>query len=274
MNLSNENVIHVNKNGVEYIQFKRLLQYGIKHAYGLKPAYYNTKPGFVSEREYEIAIENYKRLCEAIDCDYNRIIKPYQNHTDVVEVVEAYENGMSIEQEKYMNVDGLITNLPNCILATTNADCILLIIYDPVKKTIANVHSGWKGTFKKIIVNAVNKMINYYGSNPKDIIVCMCPSIRKCHFRVRKDVKEMCEDIFSYTNRLEEIIEYVGKDETSQDSWVIDSILINKIMLIDCGILEENIVDSGICSVCNSQCVHSCRVEGEKYGLCSAVICL
>ena len=48
------------------------------------------------------------------------------------------------------------------MLATTNADCILLLIYDPIKKVIANVHSGWKGTLQKISVKAVDKMIEEF----------------------------------------------------------------------------------------------------------------
>lgn len=55
---------------------------------------------------------------------------------------------------------------------------------------IANVHSGWKGTIQRIIVQTINKMINEFGCNPKDIICCICPSIRKCHFEVEQDVKE------------------------------------------------------------------------------------
>ena len=135
-------------------------------------------------------------------------------------------------------------------------------------------HSGWKGTFQKIGEVAVKKMIKEYNCNPEDLIVCICPSIRKCHFKVRTDVKEKCENIFSYTNRLEEIMQYIGKDEIGEDSWLVDTVLINKILLIDCGLKEENIIDSGICSVCNSEIVHSCRVEGKGYGLSCAIICL
>lgn len=271
MNLSNENVIHVKKGNCEYIQFRKLLEYGIKHAYGLKPAFYNTKKDIVSKETYNKSIENYKVLCDNIGVDYNNLIKPYQSHTDIVKCVNSLTGEMSI-QDKYIDVDGLITNIDGAVLVTTNADCILLLLYDPVNNVIGNVHSGWKGTFKKIAINAINEMINKYNSNPQNIIACICPSIRKCHFEVKQDVKDMCEEIFSYTNRLDEIIEYIGKDKDNKDAWLVDTVLINKIMLMDCGLEEENIIDSGICSVCNSELVHSYRVEGSGYGLCSAII--
>ena len=271
--LSNENVVHIKNGECEYIQFRRLLEYEdvVKHAYGLKPANFMTRRNRVTEDVFKESVDNYKKLCNAIGVDYNRLIKPIQMHTNEVKVVEVLEDEMSFENGKYANTDGLITNKNGVVLASTNADCILLLFFDPVKKVIANVHSGWKGTFQKIAVNAVKKMVDEFGSNPKDIICCICPSIRKCHFVVEKDVKDMCENIFSYTNQIDEIIDYIGKI-SDVDKWVIDTVLINKIMLKDCGLLQENIIDSGICSVCNSDMVHSYRVEGKGYGLSSAII--
>ena len=105
----------------------------------------------------------------------------------------------------------------------------------------------------------------------------MCPSIRKCHFQVEEPVKDIFENKFKYTNRINEIIEYKGKRSNEKgelvDKWLIDTILINKILLEDCGLLKENIIDSEICSVCNCDEIHSCRAEGkEKYGLNTCII--
>ena len=97
----------------------------------------------------------------------------------------------------------MITNKKNIILTTTNADCILLLFFDPVKKVIANTHSGWKGTLQEISVKTVNKMKEEYGCDPKDIIVCICPSIRKCHFEVDKDVYEMFYNQFKKLGKTE-----------------------------------------------------------------------
>lgn len=263
--LSNENVIHIKNGDFECLQFRKLLEYQdiIRHAYGIKPMNYK---GNVDK-----VIDNYRKLCQSISVDYNNVIKPNQMHTNVVKSVVEIEEDIYYEGEKFRETDGLVTNINKVVLATTNADCILLMFFDPVKKVIANVHSGWKGTFKKIAVNAVEKMVKEYGCEPKDIICCMCPSIRKCHFEVGEDVKNMCENIFSYTNQIDEIIEYVGKKD-GVDKWVIDTVLINKIMLKDMGLQSENIIDSGICSVCNCDKIHSFRVEKEGYGLNSAII--
>ena len=275
MNSENDNVVIYNsKEGFNYLQFKRLLNLGVNHAFSLKPHAFNTRPGVVSDETFKKSVKNYKDFCQVLGLDSNMLVKPNQTHTNIVKVVKNVPNDISIEEDELKNVDGLVTNVKGVSLASVNADCILLLLYDPIKNVIANIHSGWKGTFGKISVNGINKMVDEYGCNPEDIIVCICPSIRKCHFEVKEDVKNMCESIFKYTNKLDEIIEYIGKDAEQNDKWKIDTVLITKILLKDCGIKEENIEDCGICSMCNSQIVNSRRADGENFGLGTAIISL
>ena len=116
-------------------------------------------------------------------------------------------------------------------------------------------------------------MQNYYGCNPQDIIVCMTPSIRKCHFEVEEDVKLLCEEIFDFTGRTNEFI-IKGDIKDGKQKYYIDTILINKILMKDVGIKNENIIDSGICSVCNKDKINSFRVEGKDFKLATSIISL
>lgn len=277
--LSNENVIHVKKNGVEYLQFRKLLEYGdiIKHAYaiGLEPNFRtarakNATP--LTNEEYEKAVNDYRKLADSIGIDYINIAKPNQAHTKNIKVVEKKVNGNEpdFNLKEYEQIDGLVTDKKNIALATTNADCILLLFFDPTKRVIANVHSGWRGTLQRISVETINKMKSQYGCNPEDIICCICPSIRKCHFEVEKDVKDMFEKEFKDLENLNNIIE----EKIPNTKWNIDTVLINKMLLEKQGLKKENIIDSGICSVCNSDIIHSYRVEKNGYGLNTALISL
>lgn len=276
MDLSNENVIHVKKGGIEFLQFRRLLEYKdyINHAYSLgidrnyRTAKVNKQP--LEKEEYEKAIQDYKTLSSVIGSDYTHLVKTNQDHTDEVKIIteKIKEDEPDFNLEQYSKTDGMVTKNKNIILATTNADCILLLFFDPVKKVIGNTHSGWKGTLQRISVKTVQKMKNEFGCKPTDIICCICPSIRKCHFEVKKDVKDLFEKEFQDLNNLDEIIE----EKIPNEKWNIDTVLINKIILERAGLKQENIVDSGICSVCNSELVHSFRVEKEKYGLCTALL--
>ena len=142
------------------------------------------------------------------------------------------------------------------------------MLFDPIKKVIANVHSGWRGTLQRISIKAIEKMEKEYNCNPKDIICCICPSIRKCHFEVEKEVKDMFEEEFKSIIEKNDII----TETISSKKWTIDTVLINQVILEEKGLKKENIIDSKICSVCNSNLVHSFRVEKEGYGLETAII--
>lgn len=276
MNLSNENVIHIKKNGIEYLQFRRLLEYGdiLTHAYTLgldvnfRTATIDKKP--LPEEEYNKAIVDYKNICEALDTSYINVVKTIQEHTNNVAIVKnkINKNEPDINLKEYWNTDGLITNQKNLILSSTNADCILLLFFDPVKKVISNIHSGWKGTLQRISAVAVSKMINEYGCNPENIICCITPSIRQCHFEVDEDIKDLFYNEFQELEETEKII----KNNPSTNKWNIDTVLINRLILMKQGLKAENIVDSRICSVCNSNLIHSYRVEKEGYRLETALI--
>lgn len=276
MDLSNENVIHVKEKDCEYLQFKRLLEYKdiLTHAYSLGTNLnFRTstiKKEKLPDEEYNHAINSYKLLCDSIDCDYINLIKTNQEHTDCVKIVnrKIKDREPDFNLKEYFSTDGLITDKKNLILSTTNADCILLLFFDPVKKIIANTHSGWKGTLQRISVKTVKKMKEEYGCNASDIICCICPSIRKCHFEVEKDVKDLFEKEFKDLENLNDIIE----EKVPNDKWNIDTVLINQMILEKIGLKKENIIDSGICSVCNSDIIHSFRVEKEGYGLNTALI--
>lgn len=278
--LSNQNVIHVMKNGIQYLQFRKLLQYEnyITHAYsvGIDLNFRTSNPNEynVANNEYDFAIDCYKKVCNSLGQNYIDIVKTNQSHTRNVKIVnnKINEDYMDINLDEYKNTDGLITNKKNLILSTTNADCILMLFFDPVTKTIANIHSGWRGTLQKISVETVNKMVNEMGCKAKDIICCICPSIRKCHFEVDEDVKNLFErEIRDFSeNKRTEIIE----KQKDREKWNIDTVLINKILLEQIGLMSENIIDSGICSVCNSDLIHSYRVEKKGYKLSTALISL
>ena len=290
--LSNKNVLHIRDKNIEYLQFRKLLEYKdvIRHAYalGLNVGFKTTTADqkSASMERIELAKQSYEKLCSCIESDYAHIVQANQNHTDVVKIVEEKVNmnepDFSLAEEGIE--DGLITNKKNLMLATTNADCILLLFFDPVKKVIANTHSGWKGTLQRISIKTVQKMVKEFGSNPQDIICCICPSIRKCHFEVDKDVKDMFENEFHDLENAKFIdIEDGNKEKVIQPKdfieekienakWNIDTVLINKILLQKEGLKPENIIDSGICSVCHSDLIHSYRMEKKDYNTETAVI--
>ena len=269
MNLTNKNVIHKN-NGIEYLQFRKLLEFPeIKHAYviGLDKSFkIYTDDGH--KKENELAKKSYMQICNKLDIEYKNLVNTMQNHTDNIKIVKNKVNNDAPDFNIYEDTDGLITNCEDIALSTINADCILLIFYDPVKKVIANVHSGWRGTIKRISVKAVKKMQEEYGSKLEDIICCMSPSICKDHFEVDEDVYNL------FKNEFKEFNESYKVYEKKNDKWLIDTILINRLILKNAGLKDENIIDSEICSVCNKDVIHSYRAHGKNAGRATLLISL
>ena len=290
--LSNKNVIHVKDEKIEYLQFRKLLEYKdiIHHAYalGLDVGFKTTTANqqLASPERIDLARQSYKKLCSSMGSDDAHIVQANQNHTDIVKVVQTKINmdepDFSLTEEGIE--DGLVTNKRKLALATTNADCILLLFFDPVKRVIANTHSGWKGTLQRISIKTVQKMIKEFGSQAQDIICCICPSIRKCHFEVDKDVKDMFEKEFYDLENVkfidiekenqEKIIQLTDfiEEKIENTKWNIDTVFINKILLQREGLNPEDIIDSGICSVCHSDMIHSYRIEKKDYNTETAVI--
>lgn len=290
--LSNKNVVHIKDGGVEYLQFRKLLEYKdvIHHAYalglnvGFKTTTAEQKPA--SPERIELARESYKKLCRCIGSNDAHIVQANQNHTDIIKHVQKKVNinepDFSLAEEGIE--DGLMTNKTQLMLATTNADCILLLFFDPVKKVIANTHSGWRGTLQRISVKTVRNMVKEFECAPQDIICCICPSIRKCHFEVDKDVKDMFEKEFYDLKNVKFFdIEKENQETTIQLTdfieekiknvkWNIDTVLINKILLQQEGLMAQNVIDSGICSVCHSDRIHSYRIEKKAYNTETAII--
>lgn len=261
-NFKSEEIVYVKKDDIEYIQFKRLLKYGIKHAYTLKGE--NIDFSF----NQSLNLVSYEKLCKALNIDIHSVVQPVQTHTDEIKCLDRV-----MSTEELENVDALITAKENIALTSKNADCILFLFYDPIKKVIANVHSGWRGTFQKIAEKTVLKMMNYYGCNAQDILCFICPSIREDHFEVDEDVKELCENIFEFTNKTDEFIKK-GEIIEGVQKYNIDTVLINKILLLELGLKEKNIIDSDLCSVCNSEKIESVRVDKDKSRRATAIIML
>ena len=125
-NLSNRNVIQVKAGDIEYLQFRKLLNYSdkITHCYTMKPL------DFRLDNPKEV-IRDYKAICDTLGIDSRNICRPRQTHSREIAVVEEAIGINNIE-----NVDGLVTDVPDKILSLVFADCTALYFYDPEKNVI------------------------------------------------------------------------------------------------------------------------------------------
>ena len=123
--------------------------------------------------------KNLKKVCKKINCARNKLVLLNQIHSNKVFSINK------IPKKKPVG-DGLITSKNKFALGILTADCAPILIFDPKKKIIAALHSGWKGAYKKIVNNTINNL-KKKGCNVNDLIVVIGPSISKRRYEVKND---------------------------------------------------------------------------------------
>lgn len=134
--------------------------------------------------------ENYRRFCAAIGADVSHVVMTHQVHGTVIRTVGANDVKNDLCRQEEPACDGLITDVPGLALAVFTADCIPILLYDPVKRVIAAVHAGWRGTAGNIAGKAARQMQTDYSCRPGDILAAIGPGISACCFETHADVPD------------------------------------------------------------------------------------
>lgn len=219
--------------------------------------------------EEAAVLENYKRIAKAIGFSWESIVTSDQTHTANVRVITEKDKGCGLTKPRpYQDVDGMITNVPEVTLATFYADCVPLYLVDPVKKAIGLSHSGWKGTVGKIGKATVQAMEREYGTNPKDLVVAIGPSICQDCYEVSGDVIEEFQKAFS--EKLWDSLFYRKENGKYQlNLWEA-----NRQIFLESGVEDGKITLPGLCTCCNPEFLFSHRASKGKRGNLAAFLAL
>ena len=234
--------------------FKRFpeINFGFSTKIGMsrkQPYYFNMSHSVGDEKDR--VIENRKAFSISIGIDYESVAYQKQVHSDILTVVES--SGVCGES------DAIITTKKNLGLAIGTADCCGIFIYDPVRSVIAGVHSGWRGTSKKILLKVMQKLSNEFNSKPEDLIFYLAPSISQQNYEVGREVAERFD-----TKYLKSI----------NNKFLLNIPEINKDILLNFGVKENNIQISGLCSYEYSSILHSYRRDGKLSGRAWGIIAM
>lgn len=242
---------------------------------------FSTKYGGVSTGEFatmnlafnrgdnkERVTENYKRLAKAVGVKFESMVASAQDHNTVVRLVTSKNIGIGITKPKDMeSVDALITNEPGVTLVTYYADCTPMFFVDTKTRAIALAHGGWRGTVERIAEKVVMKMKSEFATKPENLIVAVGPAISKCCYEVDFE----CYRNFAELDGIEN-----NKIATQKDNgkYMLDLLETNKQILLNSGVLQENIIISDVCTMCNSNLLWSHRATGGKRGTMAAVMAI
>lgn len=256
--------------GVPYLVYPLLEETGIvTHAF-------STRLGGVSKGPWatmnlsgtrgddpEAVEENKRRMARALGVRVGDLTYTHQTHTTNVAVVREADRGT-----RFMETDGMVTNVPGLCLVTFYADCVPLYFVDPVHKAIGLSHSGWRGTVGKMGKVTVEKMKKTFGTDPKDLVAAIGPSICQDCYEVSGDVIEEFKKAFP--GGLWDQLFY----EKDNGKYQLDLWAANKAVLLEAGIPEEQIAVTNLCTHCNPDILFSHRAQGDRRGNLSAFLAL
>jgi len=213
-------------------------------------------------------VKNREKLANQLKIDVSSWVCCEQTHGKNVKQVSDLDKGLgSIDYDSSItDTDGLYTKEKNILLGLCFADCVPIYFYEPNTNLIGIVHAGWKGTVLKIGNELIDKW-EEKGAKIDNISVCIGPSICNTCYIVDNNVIQRIKEL-----KIKETDScYVHK---GNGQYSLDLKQLNKVILRDRGIPEENILMSSYCSSCDHQYFYSHRRDGGKTGRMMAFICL
>ena len=188
------------------------------------------------------------------------VIQGHQVHGSRVAIVER--PGMM--REELEGYDAFVTNRPGVAIGVRTADCVPVLLYDPVERVVAAVHAGWKGTVLHISEGALEAMGQEFGSRPSELKAVMGPSIGPDSFQVGEEVAEKFKEAGF---PMDEIWSFRGPGDGSPMSGGhhIDLWKANRWLLAQLGIPPESIEVLGI-DTYTTESLFSARREGVACG--------
>lgn len=220
--------------------------------------------------EKECVDENYRRMAQVLGCRIEDIVCSDQTHTTNIRKVTAADKGKGIiKLRDYTDIDGLITNEPQVVLATFYADCVPLYIVDPVHRAIGLSHSGWRGTVNKMGAVTLQEMAKEYGTRPEDVFVAIGPSICQDCYEVSQDVADAFLAAFPNKRDEKELLYHTQGDKFQLNLWYA-----NECVFRDAGVPAEHIEITDICTCCNPDILFSHRASKGMRGNLGAFMML
>ena len=209
--------------------------------------------------------ENYRRFFTAIGGSEKRLAVTNQVHGGSVHTVTTADVHTDPYEKAGYEADGLMTDLPGVALMVYAADCVPILFYDPVRRVVAAVHAGWRGTAAGIATAAVDRMKHVYGSQPSDILAAIGPGIGPDCFETHEDVPNAMTAALGTG-----VLHHIKIKENGKFS--VDLKAINVMRLEQAGLDPDHIAVCELCTSCDSDKFWSHRRLGNDRGSMAAAI--
>ncbi|WP_263359969.1 peptidoglycan editing factor PgeF [Acidicapsa ligni] len=241
--------------------------------------------GFTAADSGEHVRENRLRLVEAVTGSRETpLITVRQIHSNLAVVVRSAasppvakngaENGAesgvgSGVANQHCDGDGLMTSQAGVLIGIQTADCIPVLVADPVRHVVAAFHAGWRGTVERIVEHGIAQMTAEYGSRPSELIAAIGPGIGPCCYLVGDEVVSRFRANFAYA---EELFSESSAAASPLGLPRLNLVEANRRQLMAAGLPSESIEVVGGCTSCHPELFYSHRASGGHAGRMMSVI--
>jgi len=251
--------------GLRYLQFD-LFDRNLPHAVfsrvgGVSPSpWQSLNLGSTVGDDLQRVHENRRRALAALGREGQSVYDVWQVHSAHVVVADSPRQAGT----PHVQADAILTDRPGLTLLMRFADCVPVLLHDPVRKVVGIVHAGWQGTVRGVVREAISTMQAAFGSDPANVLAAIGPSIGPDHYEVGPDVIEAVSASFgAAATRL--LIERQGS--TFFDLWAA-----NRLLLEEAGV--KYIEVTALCTACHLEDWFSHRAEKGRTGRFGALIAL
>jgi YfiH family protein len=225
-----------------------------------------------------------------------RLVTLDQIHSAIVRVVDArLPPRREPDGAVQLTGDAVITNRPGLLLAVQAADCLPILLVDPVRRVVANVHAGWRGTLARIAEKTIGRMRMRFGAEPSQMLAAIGPGIQECCYEVGREMYERYLARFADGETLFRRVEpspsevhwhpkVTGRPlkpaarDHRRDAratsgatadavrWFLNLVEANRRQLRLAGLRARNIAIVGACTACHTDLYFSYRAEAGRTG--------
>ncbi len=253
---------------------RRMLGYGSLDAYPDIIHFVTTRTGGCSEGAYgsfncspfagdepERVARNQERLLQGLPQRPIELVIPHQTHSPRCLVIDGEYLSKSREEQRELSagVDATLTGIRGYCLCVSTADCVPVLLYDTVRKAVAAIHAGWRGTVQGIVEHTLQQMAVQYGTEGKDVVACIGPSISQASFEVGEEVYDAFRDAAFPMEQIAVRNPQTGKAHI--DLWEA-----NRLQLLAFGVPASQIETAGICTYKEHETFFSARRLGIASG--------
>jgi YfiH family protein len=252
---------------VRYLTFDSLADTGVTHALftrngGDSRGYFSSlNVGLTVGDDPETVARNRQHSFQALNRSTDTLSDSWLVHQSNILV---YDTPRSPQQSIPLKADIILTDNPAVSLFMRYADCVPILLYDPVQKAIGLAHAGWQGTVQKVAKTAVEGMQTRYGTDPANLLSVVGPSIGPERYEVGPEVIDQVYQSFGADSQ--SLLPSFG-EATHFDLWAA-----NRLTLQQAGVRQVEV--SEICTASNTQDWFSHRAEQGKTGRFGALLAL